>query len=652
MNILTQGKIRHRVWAITWLAILTLATSAFIDVAQLKTSVLEEKAHQTQLLVETAYGLLQHYEQLASAGVVSREKAQRDAAQAVRKLRYGSSDYFWINDRTHPFPRMLMHPTQPHLDGVTMDSPHLNTATHFRYGNASDFILTAGNENPFVLFNKIIDSAGHGFVRYEWSKGAAADQTAPKMSYVRLFEPWGWVIGTGVYIDDVDQLIHDQSQRLLLRTILASLVILGIASLIVRNVDNIETDLINQKIQMQALIDATTESVLLLDAKGEILAINHFGARRFQRPTDDVLGANFFDLLPEQLAKTRRAACDDVIRTGEPILTRDERRGIMFENNIYPVRNRDGSITSVAVYAKDITEQQRFASTEELFRHLDTIVLKWQMDSRSVAQIFCESLLPIFDLAAAWISKVEDSGNLSLYAMSEATTTPFLREEHLPKHWRCGSNIECKAECPHKWPMACQAVQSGQKQLTYLQGHEATPHLETARSIGIQASLAIPITLQNHRWGVLTVYAKDGEELKRAQRLLLNVTNRLAAVLESALQHERSTLLDAALSEIPSAIFVLNKEMNIVWSNAVFAELCQLPVTDCERLTQVLQTTPDDQRLALQNAVATSSVWRGQLLLTPSHGAPVACQLMLKPLHKQSDSDPHFVGVIETWLDQ
>ena len=121
-------------------------------------------------------------------------EAKLDAVATIKEMRYDAGvGYFWINDTTRPVPIMVMHPTAPQLDGQVLDSPNYNT-------------VGAEKKNLFVAFNDVCSDYGEGFVDYMWPKptkdGLTEDQ--PKTSFVRLFEPWQWIVGTGVYIDDIN----------------------------------------------------------------------------------------------------------------------------------------------------------------------------------------------------------------------------------------------------------------------------------------------------------------------------------------------------------------------------------------------------------------------------------------------------------------
>ena len=135
----------------------------------------------------------EEYQQYLS-GWQTLEKTQQEAAQAIKNLRYDDGiGYLWINDLGKPYPRMVMHPTLPELDGQTLEDPVFNTA------------LGQG-ENLFVAATERCNEKGGGYIDYLWPKPTKQGLTEyqPKISYVELFKPWGWVVGTGVYIDDVE----------------------------------------------------------------------------------------------------------------------------------------------------------------------------------------------------------------------------------------------------------------------------------------------------------------------------------------------------------------------------------------------------------------------------------------------------------------
>ncbi|MDR7053938.1 methyl-accepting chemotaxis protein [Pseudomonas koreensis] len=217
MNSLRSVSISRRLWLILIVAMVMLLTLGVLMLKQIHDDLYHAKAQKTQHVVQTASGLLNYYHGLETAGTLTRDAAQKQALTAIRGLRYDQSDYFWINDLT---PVMVMHPTNPKLEGQNLSAIR--------------------DPDGFAVFNEMVAIAkakGAGMVNYRWPKPGATDPVA-KTSYVKLFEPWGWVIGSGVYVDDVQaefqgQMIKASAIGLAIALIMALLVIL-IARSIVR----------------------------------------------------------------------------------------------------------------------------------------------------------------------------------------------------------------------------------------------------------------------------------------------------------------------------------------------------------------------------------------------------------------------------------
>lgn len=150
-----------------------------------------ELKNYTTIAREIVNGMYQQY----IDGILSEEMAKQFAISNLNGLRYGNGvGYFWINDIERPFPNMIMHPTIPELDGMLLDDPKFNCAL-------------GKNENLFKAFVDVCLENGEGYVDYNWPKPTEDGLTEqqPKISYVQLFKPWNWIVGTGVYIDDIDR---------------------------------------------------------------------------------------------------------------------------------------------------------------------------------------------------------------------------------------------------------------------------------------------------------------------------------------------------------------------------------------------------------------------------------------------------------------
>ena len=159
---------------------------------QLKTQsdqAMQSRMDATRQHVEIAHGIIAWAHAQEAAGKMPREAAQQLARQAVATLRYDANEYFWINDMQ---PRMVMHPIKPELD-------------------AKD-LADMKDPNGFALFSAFVATVrkdGKGFVAYQWPK-PGSDRPVDKISYVQGFEPWGWVVGSGIYTGDLREALMRQ----------------------------------------------------------------------------------------------------------------------------------------------------------------------------------------------------------------------------------------------------------------------------------------------------------------------------------------------------------------------------------------------------------------------------------------------------------
>ncbi len=181
-----SNNISFRIALPAFLTILLYITSIFfILLPQLEQSFLSRKQETIRELTETVWSLLESYYEREFSGELTREDAQKRAVKRIQQLRYGTEqkDYFWINDM-HPI--LIMHPYRPDLEGT----------------DVSNF----QDPNGKYLFNEFVEvvrKSGAGYVEYMWQWKDNPVVITAKSSYIKGFTPWGWIIGTGMYIDDV-----------------------------------------------------------------------------------------------------------------------------------------------------------------------------------------------------------------------------------------------------------------------------------------------------------------------------------------------------------------------------------------------------------------------------------------------------------------
>ncbi|MFZ5761265.1 MAG: cache domain-containing protein [Thermodesulfobacteriota bacterium] len=179
-----------------------------------RSNLLAQKKEALTVLSQTVTTILAHYDEQVRAGTITLAAAQAMAKKQISHIRYGqdNKDYFWINDLQ---PKMIMHPYRPDLEENDVSS-----------------FIDPGGRHVFLDMLEVIRARGAGFVPYQWQKRDQPEKITAKLSYVSLFQPWGWVVGTGIYLDDI-QTETTRMSRHLLSISLAILTIISLLSLFI-----------------------------------------------------------------------------------------------------------------------------------------------------------------------------------------------------------------------------------------------------------------------------------------------------------------------------------------------------------------------------------------------------------------------------------
>jgi methyl-accepting chemotaxis protein len=212
---LAKIKLSSKITLLSALLVLGFSLTIALIYPKVRQNMYDAKYLKTRHVVETAWGILDFYARQVKAGVLTAETGKKQALEAIKNLRYEKDDYFWINDME---PRMIMHPIKPELDGKDLSE----------------------NKDPngkklFVAFVEKVKSEGAGFVDYYWSKPGKTEPI-PKISYVKGFPEWEWIIGSGIYIDDVEKELNPIFYTLLLSILITGGAGLSLAYLIARSI--------------------------------------------------------------------------------------------------------------------------------------------------------------------------------------------------------------------------------------------------------------------------------------------------------------------------------------------------------------------------------------------------------------------------------
>jgi methyl-accepting chemotaxis protein len=207
--------IRTRLIALALISILGFSALLAMDVSGQWDRINENRQRELRSLGESAVAVATQLDQQVAKGILTREQAQAQAKTQISMMRYRGNEYFFITDMS---PKMIMHPIRPELDGKDLSA----------------------NKDPngkalFLEFVRVVREKGSGFVDYLWPR-PGSEKPVAKLSFVQGYAPWEWVIGTGVYTDDLSQLFWQTVNGLLLKVGIIMLLILAATALLIRSI--------------------------------------------------------------------------------------------------------------------------------------------------------------------------------------------------------------------------------------------------------------------------------------------------------------------------------------------------------------------------------------------------------------------------------
>ena len=249
-----KNKFFYSIIVPTILAITMFVVSFYAVIIPLfEDSMMDRKKEMIMELTNTARSVLVEFNEAYKSGSLSLGDAQNKAAKEIGQMRYGKEqkDYFWI---INSGPEMIMHPYRTELIG----------------NDLSDY--TDNHENKlFVDAVKLVDKEGEGIIQYYWQWKDDASRVEPKLSYVKGFMEWGWIIGTGIYLEDVKAEIKQLKRQLLKISFFIIVIIIIILVYILQQTKLIEEkrrkaehELLLSIQRYKSLVDASTESTLML----------------------------------------------------------------------------------------------------------------------------------------------------------------------------------------------------------------------------------------------------------------------------------------------------------------------------------------------------------------------------------------------------
>jgi methyl-accepting chemotaxis protein len=243
--------IKTRLFTIVGVAVLGQILVCWLVLSGLKQSILEEKRLSTLYLSQVAVAVVNNYHSKVASGELDEAKAKQLALAELKSIRYKENDYYFVIDQQVT---MLMHPFRPDLDGK----------------DVADFKDKQGEPLFQNMADGVVDDGSHS-VFYNWPKPGTTEEV-PKVSHVELFKPWGWIVGTGIYIDDVEASFYEVAIQLAVLVLFVVGLMLALSWYVTRSVVKPMTDVV-AAMQDIASGDGDLTVKLSYDGKDELAAL-------------------------------------------------------------------------------------------------------------------------------------------------------------------------------------------------------------------------------------------------------------------------------------------------------------------------------------------------------------------------------------------
>jgi len=389
-----RSLIQSTVLPVALTLILFVCTTFFLAVPTMKDKLAESRKEMIRELTNAVWALLNSYEQKVHNGEMTLQDAQQRALSHIRAIQFGpdNKDYFWINDH---HPRMVMHPYRVDLEGQDL--------TEFK------------DENGVYLFKefvKTVENSGEGYVEYLWQWQDNKDQIQEKLSFVKGFKPWNWIIGTGIYPQDVNRQIESVTVQFRTLLLVTLLIVVILSTFVILQARKREKDHLislmlwrDSEIRYRTLVESMSEGMAIENEDRTLAYVNNAFCKILGYSREELVGQDFYSFLDDE---------------NREILSAQNRKRKEGESSIYEITaiGKDSNRVNVLVSGKpyydqknkysgtfalliDITEQKKkdraLMENEEKFRavfeispNLITLIRNKDFCCIDVNKAFCE----------------------------------------------------------------------------------------------------------------------------------------------------------------------------------------------------------------------------------------------------------------------
>jgi len=293
----------------------------------------------------------------------------------------------------------------------------------------------------------------------------------------------------------------------------------------------------------RGLLDATQETLFLLDSEATVLAANETSAQRLQMTSSEMIGKNIFSIFPAEMRKVMKAHFDHVIEKGSAVKRDEMYDGLHFNSIYYPFRDESGAVTGVAVFAQDITEHKKMEEEAALLlaetrqRNAELAIINHVVQELTGELEFQK----IIDLASQTIGELLKAHTLYIALYDKQT-----HKINFP-YYKAGDRQRMQPSMTLGEGLISKILQSAQPLLCETMQQQIDADVFMAKG-ECETFMGVPIMAGKEAIGVLSVgHTQPGRYTQDDVRLVSTIAANLGIAIENARLYEETQAAKEAL---------------------------------------------------------------------------------------------------------
>ncbi|MCW8826627.1 MAG: diguanylate cyclase, partial [Gammaproteobacteria bacterium] len=316
---------------------------------------------------------------------------------------------------------------------------------------------------------------------------------------------------------------------------------------------------------IRTLLNAPTESALLMSVDGTVLAVNDIHAQRLGKTPSELIGINIFDLFPKEVSDYHKKMVQQVIDSHEPIVFEDSRQGFRFKTTIYPIFDNHNEVNRLAVYAVDITEKIRSESIERLRTEVNSQILE-EAPINDIFVSICNHLISLFALQLVWVGEKISDGSIQINTMVGEAQSYGNELKRIGVRWD---------DSPLGKGPSGTSIRTEEMALIKSDDPKFAAWRDAAIENNLHSTLAIPLHIHRGIYGTMVLYSSNPTIFDdfNVIRHLNEISDQIQIVLDTAKTQEQLRLQSTALENAGNAIFITDRNGTIERVNGAYERL-------------------------------------------------------------------------------